>query len=82
MNSLLNSYFGPLPKQWCLYFYFLSIIFGISFALSLISILGFMIFNFKKVNGLFIANSVMILINLLLAYFVNRLLNTMCVKSI
>jgi hypothetical protein len=31
---------------------------------------------------MFVANSIMILFNAFLAYLVNRLLNTMCVKSL
>lgn len=81
-NSFMNQYFGPLPREYCVYFYALSIIFGIMFALSIISIGYYMITNIKKVNTMFIVNSILILLNTFLAYFANRLLHTMCVKSI
>ena len=80
--SLLDQYFGPLPREYCVYFYALSIIFGIMFMISAVSIAYFMIIHFKKINTMFIVNSVFILLNSLLAYLVNRLLHTMCVKSI
>jgi hypothetical protein len=82
MNSFMNNYFGPLPREYCVYFYFLSIIFGITFVLSVISIAYFMIMHFKKVNVMFISNSFLLLTNTFLAYIANRLLHTMCIKSI
>lgn len=78
----MDQYFGPLPREYCLYFYALSIVFGIMFAISAVSIVYFMITHIKKVNTMFIVNSVFILLNSLLAYLANRLLHTMCVKSI
>lgn len=82
MNSFMNKFFGPLPREYCVYFYILSIIFGILFVVSLFSIVSFMIMNIKKVNSMFIINSLLVLSNTFLAYLANRLLNTMCVKSI
>jgi hypothetical protein len=41
-----------------------------------------MVMNSKKVNSMFIVNSIMVLLNSFLAYLANRLLNTMCVKTI
>ena len=80
--SLMDKYFGPLPREYCVYFYVLSIIFGITFVLSAISIAYFMIMHFKKVNAMFVSNSFLVLINTFLAYIANRLLHTMCVKSV
>lgn len=78
----MNNYFGPLPREYCVYFYFLSIAFGLMFVFSAISIAYFMVMHFKKVNAMFISNSLLVLINTFLAYIANRLLHTMCVKSI
>ena len=82
MSVFMDKYFGPLPREYCVYFYLLSIIFGTLFVFSAISIAFFMIMHFKKVNITFIINSVMVLINIFLAYIANRLLHTMCVKVI
>jgi hypothetical protein len=78
MNSFMDKYFGPLPREYCVYFYFLSVIFGF----CAVSIAYFMIMHFKKVNKMFVSNSLLILTNTFLAYISNRLLHTMCVKSI
>jgi len=78
----MDAYFGPLGKEYCVYFYALSIIFGVTFVLSAISIGSFIVMHHKKVDAMFIANSVLILFNSFLAYLSNRLLNTMCVKTL
>jgi hypothetical protein len=82
MASFMNNYFGPLPREYCVYFYILSIIFGLIFAFSAVSIAYFMVMHFKKINTMFVINSLMVLFNTFLAYIANRLLHTMCVKSI
>jgi hypothetical protein len=82
MNSFMNDYFGPLGKEYCVYFYVLSIIFGVTFIFSAISIASFIVMNHKKVNAMFIINSFFILLNTFLAYLVNRIMNAMCVKSL
>jgi hypothetical protein len=80
--SFMDQYFGPLPREYCVYFYALSILFAVMFVSSLLSIGYFMVTHIKKVNTLFVVNSMLVLLNTFLAYLVNRLLHTMCVKSI
>ncbi len=80
--SLMDKYFGPLPREYCAYFYVLSIASGIIFVSSILSITYFMVNHTKKVDMMFIVNSSLILLNTFLAYLANRLLHTMCVKSI
>jgi hypothetical protein len=80
--SLMDQYFGPLPREYCVYFYALSIIFGIMFMVSAVSISYFMVTHINKINTMFVVNSLLILLNSFLAYLANRLLHTMCVKSI
>ncbi len=82
MASFMDTYFGPLGEEYCVYFYALSIFFGITFALSLFSVLYYMVFHFKKLNIMFIANTFFLLLNSFLAYLSNRLLHTMCMKAI
>lgn len=82
MNDFMQDYFGPLGQEYCLYFYFLSIIFFILFIMSIIGVVSALVMNYKKLNTMFILNSSFIILNALLAYFVNRMLNTMCMNSI
>jgi hypothetical protein len=82
MDNFMNEYFGPLGKEYCTYFYVLSIIFGVTFVLSAISIASFILMHGKKVDVMFILNSFFILFNSFLAYLANRIMNTMCVRSL
>lgn len=82
MDNFMNEYFGPLGKEYCVYFYVLSIVFGVTFVLGLISVGTFIVLHHKKVDTLFIANSFFLLFNSFFGYLANRLLNTMCVKSL
>jgi len=82
MNSYIKSFFEPLPREYCNYFYFLSIFFAIIFVLTIVSAIYGLIFNYKKFNVIFSLNMFMVIINSLLAYFVNRLLYSMCIKSV
>jgi hypothetical protein len=82
MADLLSTYFGPLDKSACIYFLIISIIFFIVLVLVSISEIIFLVQNFKTVNFRMVINGVLILFNIFLAYFVNRLLNTMCTRSL
>lgn len=78
----MDRYFGPLPREYCNYFYILAIFFGFVFVTSSISVLSVLVFHYKRVNLMSIVNSILLLVNVFLAYLANRLLHTMCVKSI
>ncbi len=82
MDNFMNDYFGPLGQEYCMYFYVLSIIAGVSFALSAVSVISYAVMHYNKINSMFVINSVLVLFNTFLAYIANRLLHTMCVKSI
>ncbi len=82
MNDFMNTYFGPLGQEYCIYFYALSIFFGIAFVLSVISVITYMITHINKIDMKMLIHTFFLLINSFLAYLVNRLLHTMCVKSV
>jgi hypothetical protein len=81
MDGFMNSYFGPLGRDYCLYFLFMSIFFFVMIILGIIGIIGALVSKGKKIDMLFLVHSIMLLLNAVLAYFVNRLLNTMCMNS-
>ena len=82
MAGLMNYFFGPLSSEACLYFYFLSVIFGLSFIFVAISSLIFIVKKYDKVDMKMGFNIALLLINVFLVYFVNRLLYSMCSKSL
>ena len=82
LRKFMKYYFGPLNKEYCFYFYFMSILFFIALLLCILGILTTMFYTPKLINFMFVLNSFLLLFNVFVAYFVNRLLNTMCVASL
>ena len=69
--------FTPLSKDYCLYFYILSIL---GFVLIILNIL-FLAWNvYKRKNGSEIVKNIFSILGVFILYFQNRLLYSMCVK--
>lgn len=81
MNEIM-MFFEPLNKDSCIYFLIIAVIFFIALVLVLASEIIYILQNMKNLNFKMFSNGVLILFNLFLAYFVNRLLYSMCVKSL
>ena len=80
MSNLNDKLFGPLSKQFCLYFYFLSMInFGVVIFLIISMIL---IGMSKRRDSTFYLQMVMTTLLYAILYFQNRLLHTMCSNSL
>lgn len=71
-----NELFSPLPKDYCLYFYYLSVIGFLLFSVSVITGVAFGIMKRKGFGHYMTVFAASIAYFLL--YFVNRLLYTMC----
>ena len=82
MSNFLDSVTGPLNKNSCVYFYVWSLFFFIVLVITFITHIIILFKDYKKLSGHHILSAVVILINLFLAYFVNRLFLTMCNKSL
>ena len=82
MLAFLSAYFGPLNKNACVYFLIISVIFFVALILVLFSELLYIVQHFRTLNLRMITNGVLILFNIFIAYFVNRLLYNMCTKSL
>ncbi len=81
MNDLMNYFFGPLPKQYCLYYYFLAIISGIIFVFTSLTFIT-VIMKSKKIKLNMWLRMFSTLISMFIGYFVSRLLYTMCINSL
>lgn len=77
--DFLSTFFSPLARDYCDYFYYLSILNFIILIYIILAGLYMMLFD-KKKDGLF--NIVLVALPTFVAYFTNRLLYTMCVGSI
>ncbi len=82
MDNFMSTYFGPLGKEYCVYFYVLAILSGFAFAVSVVSIVWYAITHTSKITPMFILNSALVLFNAFLAYISNRLLHTMCISAL
>ena len=82
MSDFMTTYFGPLDKGSCVYFLFLTMFFFGILVFSVITEIIFLVRRGKELNLRILTSGVLLLFNAFLAYFVNRLLYTMCSKSL
>ena len=78
----MTTVFGPLNKEWCNYFLFLSMIMYVLFVFAILTEIVYIFKHYKTLDFKMILNGILLLLNAFLAYMVNRLLYTMCVKSL
>lgn len=82
MSDFMSNYFGPLNKDACVYFLIISVIFFILLVIVIFSEIFWVFKNFKQLNFRILTGGVVMVFNVFLAYFVNRLLYTMCTKTL
>jgi hypothetical protein len=78
----MSAYFGPLDKNSCIYFLIMTILFFISLIILFLNEIRYLIMNLNKLDFKKLTSGIIILFNIFLAYFVNRLLYTMCTKTL
>jgi small basic protein len=76
MNDIMDTLFGSLSKDYCIYFYYLSILGFIFMAIVLVSSLYIGITKGKGIN--FYIKMLSIILGYTIFYFQNRLLYSMC----
>ena len=74
--------FTPLDKKYCNYFYYLSVITYCVFIFMLLTLVFGLVFHSKKFDLHICLHSMSIIVSTFLAYFVNLLMYSMCVKSL
>lgn len=82
MSDFMTTLFGPLNKEWCNYFLFLSMIMYFVFIIAILTEIVFFFKHYKSLDFKMVLNGALLLVNAFLAYMVNRLLYTMCVNSL
>ena len=82
MTDFMTTLVGSLNKEWCNYFLFLSMFMYVLFVIAVLTEIYFLFNHYKTLDFKMIMNGVLLLLNAFLAYMVNRLLYTMCVKSL
>ena len=79
-SSLNDQLFGPLPKQYCELFYYMSISSFVFLTMVVISTIGMSLT--KRQSSGFYVQSFMFAIIYAIGYLQTRLLYTMCVHSL
>lgn len=74
-NNLVSSLFSPFGREYCLYYYYLTVITFVFFVLSFVSALYLVI-----TKKLALSSALYSLVMSFLLYFNNRLLYSMCVN--
>lgn len=77
MADIVSNLFGPLNKEYCLYFYFLSIL-GFLFMFVIIISFIFIALKAKKLEHSFVVSSLSLASLYFILYFQNRILYSMC----
>lgn len=80
--NIENTFFSPLSRDACLYFYLLTVFSFIVIVISVVSGLAYMVTKSSKITFNFITHFILIIINFFLVYFVNRLYYSMCINSL
>lgn len=79
MSGFIDYLFGPLPRDYCIWFYFLSILGYIWLIFFIISALYLGIT--KRKGSEYWMSSVAIALGYAIFYFQNRLLHSMCISK-
>jgi hypothetical protein len=79
---MLDALFQPLTKESCNYFYFFAVAGFILMIVFILVLLVSLVRYYKKMDTKMIINIIAMIINSFLLYFSNRLLYTMCIKTL
>jgi len=80
MSDFMNTLFGPLSGEYCLYFYYLSIFSMFLFVLAVVT--GLITGLRRNKNFEFYVSVVGASLIYLVTYFVNRLMFSVCSKAL
>jgi hypothetical protein len=85
MSTFFDTFLGPLNKSSCFYFLIMTIIFFVILVLLLGSEVIYIfttLYHGKKFDYRIFTKGFLIIFNIFIAYFVNRLFYTMCSRSL
>jgi len=77
----MDTLFGPLPKEYCAYFYYISIFVYIAFLLALISFITLILKERPKNFYAYVIGIIGVL-SYFFFYLQNRILYSMCIHSL
>ena len=77
-----ENLFGPLTKEHCQYFLFFSVIGFIFMILAILTLIALILKSKKSIDINLLTNVMVIIIGYFLTYYSNRLLYTICYKTL
>lgn len=80
-SELYNFLFGPLSSKYCLYFHIVSVYFFVLFVIALSAEVIWMYRNMKRITPRTFTSGLIIVFNIFILYFVNRMLYGMCSRG-
>lgn len=80
MSDLADKMFGPLPKDYCVIFYYLSILGFVWFVIALTLFVSMAVSKSRGTS--FYISAVLALVGYGVFYLQNRLLHSMCANSL
>lgn len=81
MSDFMTKLFGPLSENYCTYFLIVSAVFLVVFTIMFLAEVKYIMLNYNKLNYRVLFSGILILFNVFLAYLMNRLFYTMCVRT-
>ena len=81
MMKFVDSLFGPLHQNYCYYFYILALIFLVTFVAAIFGC-ATLLLQKKSASYQTTTNCVLLTLNSLILYLVNRLMYNMCRNSL
>lgn len=81
MDDLMSTFFSPLGKEWCLY-YFIILVFVFLFLVGSVITGIIALFNIKKLSFFTIYLITIPIITNLILYYQSRIIYSICVSSL
>jgi hypothetical protein len=78
-SSLMNDIYGPLNRNYCIYFYALSVLGFVLLSITFLSMILMLVT--KKISSESLVHMLMIAVGYGIFYFQNRLLYSMCIGN-
>lgn len=77
----MDSLFGPLSRDYCVYFHILAVI-NVLFLVISVGLFAYSFVAGHKISSYKVVHYIASFVTFFMAYFVNRLLYTICSKSL
>jgi hypothetical protein len=77
----MNTLFGPLGKEWCLYYFFVLVFVFLAYLFVILGCLMH-VFNLKKITFSSVFMALLPIVTYAILYFQSRLIYSMCVGSL